>query len=167
MVPKIRCGKPRRSDVPIPVAGGGVQEAAGGGDGVFVHHFAGEAVAEVFRHEQKGLGLFQLLRMAELQGLKLVNRVEENELHAGAGIEILGGNVFLHLPVHSVRPVIPVTDRVADFLFVLVEEEVVDAPGVDAETVGAFAQFPGFFDAVFVSLSHRMMVFNKNTPHTR
>ena len=80
---------------------------------------------------------------------QLVNGVEALLLDAGAGVKLLHGDEFGYFPVHAGGAGIPVGNRVPQHLSILIQQDEIHAPGVDAHGGRDLPQFLAAFHAVY------------------
>ena len=119
-------------ELPVPVARVRIDEGRGGSVCVLRANLLCEPVMQVIRDEQQVLRLLEQLRLLLLHGKKLVNRVENLLLDAGARVELLLGEDFEQLFVHAVGAVVAVAHRVAQAAAVPADQHEVHRPRVDA-----------------------------------
>jgi hypothetical protein len=136
----------------IPIARAGVEQVGRGGVGVFVGRHAGEPVVEVVGHHEETRGRLELFGVLALQSHELVEGVEGLALDAAGAVE----GARLHDAVeafgHAFGAGVAVGHRVAYERARAVDEDEVDAPGVDAHGFGhhaaALAGAQAFQDAL-------------------
>ena len=123
----------------IPGLGSRVDQVRAGRVRVFLFHHAGELIVKIVRDHQHCLSPLELLRMFFLKSHELVDRVEELLLDAGARVELLRGNDFVHKFVGFFGAAVSVGDGVADRISVLVDQDEIYGPGVNADGLRYFA----------------------------
>ena len=134
--------------VPVPVLRARVDEVARRGVRVFVRHLAREDEVQVLRHHQEALRLLDLLGVLLLEGGELIDGVEEHLLDSAARVELVGGDRRVHERVRALRAFIAVGHHVGAGQALLVKENEVDAPGIDADRGGDFADLLALGDAL-------------------
>ena len=128
----------------IPRAGAGVDEVRGGGVGVFVDHVAREQVVQVFGHHEEAISRLKLLGMLARERRKLIDRVERLALDTRDAIEPLQADARIDIGGNIVGSRIAIRHRVADEPTLCIDQDEVDAPGVDADRLGDLAGFAAF-----------------------
>ncbi|MNR45873.1 hypothetical protein D3C85_1647680 [compost metagenome] len=107
----------------------------GGGVGVFPVHFAGQAVTEVIR-DQQGVGdVRHQLRLLFHQGAQLIESIKGQKLDAAAPVDVGFAELFNSAGHHAVGPAVAIGNGQADAVAVTVEQDKIDAPGIDADAV--------------------------------
>ena len=113
------------------IALGGIQQHAGGGNGVLCSPLACQEIVEQVGNEQHLLGACQHIGViAPLCG-KLVERVEVNRLNTRDLIDFLGGNKPTYIVADANRAGIAVVRGVCHQPTVAIQQTVVHAPRVD------------------------------------
>ena len=123
----------RADDVPRPIARHGIDELAGGSDGVFRAQFSREQVHQKIRHKREFFG--DLQRRVVLERQQLIQRVELQK-----GQPRLGKNFFLRhnlkgLFHHAVGHVVAIMHRQRDQIAIFVQQAEIHAPGVHANAI--------------------------------
>ena len=104
--------------------------------GVLVYFFPCEQEMIVIRRIEQRLRLLEILRMFLLDRHQLVNGVEDGLLNTCAAIKLPLRNDFVNFLIHSVGTMITITHRVADDLVILVQENKINAPRINAYIAG-------------------------------
>jgi hypothetical protein len=106
----------------------GVQALRRGGVGVLGYRAAGQSIAEVVGHRQHRSRACQHIAAF---GVKLVNRVERQELDAGDIVDAIAADAAEHRLHRAVGSRVAVMKWLLEQVATGVEESVVHAPGVD------------------------------------
>ena len=78
--------------------------------------------------------------MFPFQRCQLVNGIEKLFLDASPGIQVRGRNNILHHFVHALRAAVPISDRVADQLVRVVQQDEIYRPGVNPDGLRDFSR---------------------------
>src|SRR5579862_3232756 len=89
---------------------------------------------EIVRNHQEVARVLDPLRFLLNTSRKLVERVERQKLNPCAPIDLHSRDALLDTLHHAVRPSVSVTHRQSDLAQVLIEQDVVHPPPVDAQT---------------------------------
>ena len=121
-------------EVEVPVLLRGVEQRRRRRVGVLVDDPTRKRVVEILGHHQEVRGLRQLLGMLLLERPELVDGIEARLLDAGARIELRKGkHLLLDLRIRARSARVAIGDGVGAALALLVQEDEVDAPRVDAD----------------------------------
>ncbi len=120
---------------PVPVPADGADQCRRAGIGVFVCLHAAQDVIQIIRNHQEAPRSFQILRMLAHERRQLINRIKRLVLNAGAGVVLFKGKAVLPFQElsHSVCPLVAVGHRVPDPVTLLIQQNKVHRPGVDAD----------------------------------
>ena len=122
----------------VPSSRFGVDHARCGGIGVVLNLFAGKAEVEVVGKHQKGCGLVQTAGHAVV--VQLIYRIKGGKLNAGLFVKLLKGDLLMYLGDREIGAAIAVAVRALNGLVVLVQKDVIDTPGVNADRFGNFSK---------------------------
>ena len=139
----------------IPLPRDRIEQIGGRAVGVFAGVVAAERAGQRIGHHQK-MAVFKVFRVFAEMGRKLVDRVDDHALDSGAGVELLAGNlapdIAFGVAGAHVAVVVGPAARLAGGV---VEEDVVHAPGVDADSGDGGIDFERFGQAGF-ELFHQL-----------
>ena len=96
--------------------------------------------------------------MLLLERGELVDGVEEHLLDAAAGIELVGGNRGVHERVRALRARVAVGHHIRAGQALLIKENEVHAPGIDADGDGDLADLLALGDALQHAAGERLVV---------
>ncbi len=122
-----------------PATAARIVHLAGRGDGVLRLFHAREQVVEQVRHEQQRVGHLQQPGLMTVMGNELKQRVELHELDARGIEDVFAANAGEGLLHHAVGASIAVMVGKPKQLALLIQQPVIDAPGIDADAVNGFA----------------------------
>ena len=134
--PNSRAGQPEPLDqLARPVAGARVEQPGRRGVRRLVGQLAAEPEREQVGDERDPLGGGE--RGRALVGQQLEDGVDRHRLDAGRRVQLGGGHALERALDHPVRARVAVVERQPEHAAALVEQRVVDAPGVDADARAA------------------------------
>ena len=120
-------------DLLAPVPRAGIQQLAGGRDGVLHALLSRQKIGQQVGHEQHRVGHFQRGVAGLLHGVELEEGVELVEGDARQAEQLLPGDDLADLVGHALGARVAIVHRQAQQISVLVQQAEVHAPGVDAD----------------------------------
>ena len=139
--------------VHIPGLLPGIDKSGGRSVRVFLLHHSGEQIVQIIRDHQKAPRLLQRLRLLLLQGDQLIDRIEADLLDPGPLVEFFLRDEHLCFFGDPVCPAVPVGNRIGQHLFVLIQQHIVHAPGIDRDGGWDLSKFPAVLQSLQDSLS--------------
>ena len=119
----------------IPAIAVDVDQLGGGGVGIFPVQIAGQAEAEIVG-DQQGMGsLTDQLRLLLHQRAQLIKRVKRQKLNAAAAIDFRPAQLRFSVTQQALGAVVTIGDRQPDALALLIQQDIIYPPGIDADTV--------------------------------
>ena len=128
----------------VPCMGVFVDHRTRGGVAILLGFQSGQAVVEIIGELEEARSLLELAGFQIV--IELIDRIEGLEGNAGFLKEFLFGEDLLDFLAPRLAGSVAVRIGVAKFLAVFIEEDVVDAPGVDADARRGFAELFGFLE---------------------
>ena len=118
-------------NLPGPVSFLSVKKLGGGSDGVFGLLCTGEEILQKIGYKEQVFSVLELIRIFNKRE-ELIKSIYVEELRSGNTVKILFGDNRKQL-IHKLlgKPGITVVIRVSDKLSLIVEQTVVNAPGVN------------------------------------
>ena len=123
----------------IPAIRVDVDQLRGGGVGIFPVHVAGQAIAQVVRDQQRMGHVRDQLRLLLDQSTQLIKRVKRQKLNAAAPVDVVLAKLGDSVRHQAVGAAVAIRHRQADALAMAIKQNVVHAPGINADAVDANA----------------------------
>ena len=144
----------------VPVLDVCPHQRRGAGVGVLIRGHTAEQIVQVIGHHQEDFCRVQLLRVFLFQRHELVNGVERLVLDAGAGIMLGKGQavVLFQCLADALGALIAVGHGIAEAFALLIQQDEIHRPGVNADGRGGKACVMGGLQAVDDLLGQRVNV---------
>ena len=125
----------------VPAIAVDIDQLRGGGVGVFPVHVAGQAEAKVVRDQQRVRGLADQLRLLFNQRAQLIKGVKRQKLNAAAAIDFRAAQLGFGVAHQALGAGVAIGNRQADALTRFIQQDIIHAPGIDADAVDQDALF--------------------------
>ena len=130
----------------IPGLARRIDQLGRGGFRILVHLLTGQKKVEIIRNEQKGFRLLHIFRLLLLYRHQLKDGIEHHLLDSRPLIQFHFRDPAVYFLIHAIRPAVPVAYHVPDHLVILIQQDIVHAPGVDSH---ARRELPDLFTLLY------------------